>query len=79
MPLLEMLGRFWERTAPVLGIVLFLVRVLTLIFRRNSDISSSSRSWRSGRGGSGRGGGRFYPPSRPRYPKRWSINDIPRP
>ncbi len=78
MPLLEMLGRFWERTAPVLGIVLFLVRVLTLIFRRNGDVSSSSRSWRSGRGGSG-GGGRFNPPSRPRYPKRWSINDIPRP
>ncbi len=52
MQLLEVLGRFWERTAPVLGILLFLVRVLTFFIRRNPNVSSS-RTWRSGRGSSG--------------------------
>jgi len=75
MQFLELFGRFWEKAAPVLGVLLFLVKVLTFFFGRKPDVSSS-RSWRS-RGSSG--GTRFYSQSRPQYPKRWSVNDIPRP
>ncbi len=76
MQLLEVLGRFWDRAAPVLGVLLFIVRLLTFFFVRKPDVSPP-RHWRSGRGNSGTT--RFYAPPRPAYPKRWSVNDIPRP
>jgi hypothetical protein len=76
MQFLDVVTRFWERAAPVLGVVLFLVRVLTFFLRRNPDVSPP-RTWRMGRGSSSTT--RFYAAPRPHYPKRWSVNDIPRP
>jgi hypothetical protein len=76
MQILEALSRIWDKAAPILGVLLFLVKVLTFFFDRKPDVSRP-RSWRSGGGGPSTT--RFHTQPRPTYPKRWSVNDIPRP
>ena len=76
MHLLEVLSRVWERAAPVFGVLLFLVRVLTFFFIRKPE-AQQPRHWRTGRGSMGTT--RFHAPPRTQYSKRWSVNDIPRP
>jgi hypothetical protein len=75
MQILEALSRIWDKAAPILGVLLFLLKVLTFFLNRKPD-TARPRSWRSGDGPTPT---RFYTQPRPTYSKRWSVNDIPRP
>jgi hypothetical protein len=74
MQVLEIVSRFWEKAAPVFAILFFIARVLKFLFASKSD---GPRTWRTGRGQGDTT--RFYTAGRSAYPKRWSVNNIPRP
>ncbi len=68
----------WERLAPILGLLLFIIRLVVYFGGKKID-SQPSTKWKSRSQRSSYVPPRWSTPSRTRFSKRWSVNDIPRP
>ena len=68
----------WERLAPILGLLFFIIRVMVFLGSKKMDAQPSSK-WKTRSRRGSYSPPRWSAPSRTRYSKRWSVNDIPRP
>ena len=68
----------WEKLAPILGLLFFLFKLLVYLGGKKIDPQPSTKSKTRGHRGS-YSPPRWSTPSRTRFSKRWSVNDIPRP
>lgn len=77
MHVLEFLSRFWDKLAPILGLLFFVLRLVGILCRKKLD--QPPKSWNP-RGTYSRPTAlRWSTPTRTRFPSRWSVNDLPRP
>jgi hypothetical protein len=77
MHVFDFLSRFWDKLAPLLGLLVFLLKLLTFFFRKKFD-GDPPKSW-SPRGYTRPPSAGWNTPPRTRFPSRWSVNDLPRP